>query len=122
MFFGDFDKDNAGERRRTRYNAGDDTADAEESIAGTETSPHTSNGTDEDTAVNDLELGKGTGGLGKVGFRDRIACYTWTWFTLNMATGGIANVLFGSKTIPKDVFGTHSDNIQFRTSLNGYVS
>ncbi|KAH8800199.1 voltage-dependent anion channel [Xylogone sp. PMI_703] len=29
----------------------------------------------------------------KVGIRDRVMCYTWTWFTMNMATGGIANVL-----------------------------
>ncbi|KAG7054044.1 C4-dicarboxylate transporter/malic acid transporter [Colletotrichum scovillei] len=29
--------------------------------------------------------------LGKVGIRDRIACHTWTWFT--MATGGMANVI-----------------------------
>ncbi|RFU24183.1 hypothetical protein B7463_g12156, partial [Scytalidium lignicola] len=32
----------------------------------------------------------------KVGIRDRIVCYTWTWFTMNMATGGIANVLHAS--------------------------
>ncbi|KAM7212019.1 voltage-dependent anion channel domain containing protein [Rhypophila decipiens] len=30
----------------------------------------------------------------KVGIRDRIGCYQWTWFTMNMATGGIANVLY----------------------------
>jgi hypothetical protein len=32
-----------------------------------------------------------------VGFRDRVGCYTWTWFTMNMATGGIANVLHSSR-------------------------
>ncbi|RDW91577.1 hypothetical protein BP5796_02742 [Coleophoma crateriformis] len=28
-----------------------------------------------------------------VGLRDRISCYTWTWFAMTMATGGMANVL-----------------------------
>jgi hypothetical protein len=32
----------------------------------------------------------------KVGIRDRVGCYTWTWFTMTMATGGIANVLHSS--------------------------
>ncbi|EAA26724.3 hypothetical protein GE21DRAFT_3233 [Neurospora crassa] len=30
---------------------------------------------------------------GKVSLRDRITCYQWTWFTMTMATGGVANVL-----------------------------
>ncbi|RYP65017.1 hypothetical protein DL771_008514 [Monosporascus sp. 5C6A] len=29
----------------------------------------------------------------KIGIRDRICCYQWTWFTMTMATGGIANVI-----------------------------
>lgn len=29
-----------------------------------------------------------------LGFRGRIRHFTWTWFTLTMATGGIANVLY----------------------------
>ncbi|KAI1337261.1 voltage-dependent anion channel-domain-containing protein [Xylariaceae sp. FL0016] len=31
---------------------------------------------------------------GKVGIRDRICCFQWTWFTMTMATGGVANVLY----------------------------
>ncbi|KAK5997127.1 Malic acid transport-like protein [Cladobotryum mycophilum] len=30
-----------------------------------------------------------------VSIKDRIACYQWTYFTMTMATGGIANVLHG---------------------------
>ncbi|KAI0834286.1 voltage-dependent anion channel-domain-containing protein [Hypoxylon sp. FL0890] len=29
----------------------------------------------------------------KISIRDRICCYQWTWFTMTMATGGVANVL-----------------------------
>jgi hypothetical protein len=32
----------------------------------------------------------------RVSIRDRICCTTWSWFTLTMATGGIANVLHSS--------------------------
>ncbi|KAI1426321.1 voltage-dependent anion channel-domain-containing protein [Xylaria sp. FL1777] len=31
---------------------------------------------------------------GKIGIRDRICCFQWTWFTMTMATGGVANVLY----------------------------
>lgn len=34
---------------------------------------------------------------GRLGFKDRIRHFTWTWFTMTMATGGIANVLYTSK-------------------------
>ena len=30
----------------------------------------------------------------KLGFRERIRHFTWTWFCMTMATGGIANVLY----------------------------
>ncbi|KAF2457916.1 voltage-dependent anion channel-domain-containing protein [Lineolata rhizophorae] len=30
----------------------------------------------------------------KLGFKERIRHFTWTWFTMSMATGGIANVLY----------------------------
>ncbi|PVH81769.1 hypothetical protein DL98DRAFT_587086 [Cadophora sp. DSE1049] len=91
--FSDVNTDNGGERRRAGYNARDDGADIERSNSEARTSLQTSNSSDKDRVANDLEAG--TGGPGKVGFRDRIACYTWTWFTMNMATGGIANVLNG---------------------------
>lgn len=36
----------------------------------------------------------GEDGKVKLGFRGRIQHFTWTWFTMTMATGGIANVLY----------------------------
>ncbi|KAL6913410.1 hypothetical protein FSHL1_011086 [Fusarium sambucinum] len=33
----------------------------------------------------------------RVGLRDRIACYQWTYFTLTMSTGGIANIIHSLK-------------------------
>ncbi|KAL2073905.1 hypothetical protein VTL71DRAFT_11231 [Oculimacula yallundae] len=92
-FFGDFDRDKGVERRRNVYNGTEDVADEDEIISGTKPSPQASNGTDAEEALKGIGSGKEK--LGKVGFRDRIACYTWTWFTMNMATGGIANVLDG---------------------------
>jgi hypothetical protein len=51
----------------------------------------------------------------KVGIRDRVGCYTWTWFTMTMATGGIANVLHSSnksrcrRQIVSDELQSHID-------------
>ncbi|KAF4441903.1 putative C4-dicarboxylate transport protein mae1 [Fusarium austroafricanum] len=33
----------------------------------------------------------------KVGLRDRIACHRWTFFTMTMSTGGVANILHSLK-------------------------
>jgi len=44
-------------------------------------------GADDD---RDCEVDKKT----EIGFRGRIRHFTWTWFTMTMATGGIANVLY----------------------------
>ncbi|KAF5604580.1 Malic acid transport [Fusarium pseudocircinatum] len=32
-----------------------------------------------------------------VGIRDRIACYQWTYFTMTMSTGGVANIIHSLK-------------------------
>ncbi|EEU46312.1 uncharacterized protein NECHADRAFT_78786 [Fusarium vanettenii 77-13-4] len=36
----------------------------------------------------------------KVGIRDRIACHRWTYFTMTMSTGGVANILHSRKPTP----------------------
>ncbi|KAM0427028.1 hypothetical protein ACHAPT_007926 [Fusarium lateritium] len=33
----------------------------------------------------------------RVGIRDRIACHRWTYFTMTMSTGGVANILHSLK-------------------------
>ncbi|ENH68438.1 Voltage-dependent anion channel superfamily [Fusarium oxysporum f. sp. vasinfectum] len=33
----------------------------------------------------------------KVSIRDRIACYQWTYFTMTMSTGGVANIIYSLK-------------------------
>ena len=50
--------------------------------------------------------------VAKVSIRDRIGCVTWTWFTLTMATGGIANVLYSSMSFNTITFETSSNILQ----------
>ncbi|ESZ97130.1 hypothetical protein SBOR_2488 [Sclerotinia borealis F-4128] len=50
--------------------------------------------------------------VGKVSVRDRIGCMTWTWFTLSMATGGIANVLYSN-----DIYGIPKTGLWFQTTM-----
>jgi hypothetical protein len=54
----------------------------------------------------------------KFGIRDRVGCYTWTWFTMTMATGGIANVLHSSNR-PQYLCRIASDGLQFLIDLTG---
>ncbi|KAH7310658.1 voltage-dependent anion channel-domain-containing protein [Stachybotrys elegans] len=59
-------------------------------------------------SLNDLVAEPGP--LGRVGLRDRIACYEWTFFTMTMATGGIANVLH---SIPSNAAWIHGVGVFF---------
>lgn len=38
--------------------------------------------------------------LEKLHWRERVRHYTWTFFTMTMATGGIANVIYAGKEYP----------------------
>jgi hypothetical protein len=78
-----------GERKRNGFATGNEEACAE--VASPFFEPYTYGGTPEDQQSSDEEKGPM-----KAGFRDRVGCYTWTWFTMTMATGGIANVLHSS--------------------------
>ncbi|KAF2738157.1 hypothetical protein EJ04DRAFT_429692 [Polyplosphaeria fusca] len=51
---------------------------------------------DRDEKKQAAARGRGDGAL-HLSFRERIRHFTWTWFTMTMATGGIANVLY---TVP----------------------
>lgn len=100
------------ERRRTLYKGKDN-----ETEEGAKSGPPP-----EENVKDNQQLSEGDGGddgkLEKYGIRDRIGCYTWTWFTMTMATGGIANVLHSSKkyiAMPNAL----SDFYQFRTAQAG---
>ncbi|KAF2687454.1 hypothetical protein K458DRAFT_333911 [Lentithecium fluviatile CBS 122367] len=88
----DFEKvESSRERARSKISAG---GDAEKSSVGEQG----------EAEGNDVYKGEGgSGGQGEkegqgvLRFRDRIRHFTWTWFTMTMATGGIANVLY---TVP----------------------
>jgi hypothetical protein len=53
----------------------------------------------------------------RVSIRDRICCTTWSWFTLTMATGGIANVLYSSMSHLGQFYG-HENSNRFRSTLS----
>lgn len=90
---------------------------------------------DDDDREGDPHAGGGEGeteGEGRFGkphlsWRERIRHFTWTWFTMTMATGGIANVLYTGMISPflrffifaskcKLIDTTHSAILHFRMS------
>ncbi|KAF2843629.1 hypothetical protein M501DRAFT_994619 [Patellaria atrata CBS 101060] len=52
------------------------------------------NGVDTHDMAKDMELGYVGTEETNVGWKERIRHFTWTWFTLTMATGGLANLLY----------------------------
>ncbi|KAG9228921.1 voltage-dependent anion channel-domain-containing protein [Amylocarpus encephaloides] len=93
IFFGQGEPTDAASegRRRTAFAGSDDNTLVDKNENNT-----SSEAGNDETSMQDGEREEPVdeeGGKKKIGFRDRISCYTWTWFTLTMATGGIANVL-----------------------------
>lgn len=88
IFFGNNIHD-GGERRRTGFTGGSD----ETQQVGVGQDPEACSSGQEKPLQEDEKRRQR-----KLGFRGRVGCYTWTWFTMTMATGGIANVLHSSNT------------------------
>lgn len=103
-----------GRRRRVGYTEESDITCVEGADRMEETSPSSGDRADPEDA--------GKTGLRKVGLRDRIGCFTWTWFTMTMATGGIANVLHGSNKDSVEPRKNRSDQMQYLTDPNGFAS
>lgn len=55
-----------------------------------------SNDFDGGNEKGEILLEEHTGALKKIAWKQRIKHFTWTWFTMTMATGGIANVMYVS--------------------------
>ena len=84
-FFGIQDTERRRNPRSPSCDSGEDTG-VEDTTETQNTSP-----------ANKVDLENGNIPAQKIiGYRDRVGCFTWTWFTLTMATGGIASVLNSS--------------------------
>ena len=97
-----------GERRRARRSKSSDKREVENPDLTAYMNERDGN----DNHMGDEEDGEK--GRRRVGFRDRVGCYTWTWFTMTMATGGIANVLHSSKYSP---IYRHNSFLMHRSSI-----
>ncbi|RSL42358.1 hypothetical protein CEP53_012231 [Fusarium sp. AF-6] len=57
----------------------------------------------------------------KVGIRDRIACHRWTYFTMTMSTGGVANILHSRKPTQRYKYHLHVSLLILLTSQMGHT-
>jgi hypothetical protein len=87
VFFGK--KEKGGERRRVNFSG---SSDGSELVEREGADGQNTNG----ERIADQHLNDEGKKPRIAGLRDRVGCFTWTWFTMTMATGGIANVLHSS--------------------------